>query len=101
MKIYRNVNMIPVSVPVMEMITHCIETKKAPNCLVAHFNAIKRATIINLEHKYLQGLDEIDIKEAVSEAIGLYIFKANKEHNDFVNEVYNQLNGEIKCTYQA
>lgn len=93
--------MIPVNVPVMEMITHCIETKKAPNCLVAHFNAIKASTLRSLEDKYLQGLDDEDIREAVSEAVVGYIVKANKEHNDFVNEVYNQLSGEIKCTYQA
>jgi hypothetical protein len=89
MKIYRNVNMIPINIPVMEMITHCIETKKAPNCLVAHFNRIKASTLINLEDKYLQGLDDEGIREAISEVIGLYVVKANEEYDDFINEVYN------------
>jgi hypothetical protein len=89
MKVYRNVNMIPVNVPVMEMITHCIETKKAPNCLVAHFNAIKASTLISLEDKYLQGLDDEDIRKAVLGVISLYVVKANEEYDDFINEVYN------------
>jgi len=90
MKIYRNVNMIPVAKPVMSMIEYCIETQQAPQCLIAYFNAIKAATLVNLEHRYLQGLDELDIKEAVSEAIGLYLFKANKENNDFTNAAFGR-----------
>jgi len=80
--------MIPVAKQVMEMINYCVETQQAPQCLVAYFNAIKKATLINLEHKYLQGLDELDIKEAVSESIGLYLYKANKENNDFINAAF-------------
>lgn len=84
MKIYTKASDIPLDTIVANTINRHINEGR-PAALSAQFNAIKKATLINLEHKLLSGLVEIDVQKAVDDVIGFYIFKTNNENKTYLN----------------
>jgi len=85
-KQYKNVNMIPVSTPIMSLINYMIETAQAPQELITQFNGIKEETLLNLAVKFGNlMIDENDIKDMVEQTIAGYNLLAWESHNFKIN----------------